>query len=76
MKFLAVVSPSPIYHGLSTRKKSWEEMFTLVNMKSCGCRNVIKHKEIKNGEKYIALEIYLKLDCLDKREFCQRCRCS
>ena len=27
-----------------------------------------RHKEIKNGEQYVALEIYLKLDCLDKRE--------
>ena len=37
-------------------------------MTSFGRRNVKKHTEIKNSEKYIALEIYLKLGCMDNRE--------
>ena len=48
-----------------------EEKFTLgeftpVNMKICGRRNVRKHREIKNGEKYITLGISLKFGGLDK----------
>ena len=35
-------------------------------MKNCGRRNVRKHREIKNGEKYITLDIYLKFGSLDK----------
>ena len=53
MKLLAVVTPSSIYHGCSTRKTLWKEKFTVeekftlgefidVNMKCCGCRNVSK----------------------------------
>ena len=38
-----------------------------MNMTSCGRRNVSKHRDIKNGEKYIILDISSKLDCLDKR---------
>ena len=30
---------------------------------------VRKHREIKNGDKYIILDIYHKIDCLEKREF-------
>ena len=37
-----------------------------MNMKNCGCRNVWKHLEIKNGYKYINLDIYLKFGSLDK----------
>ena len=40
MKFLIVVTPPSIYHGCSTRKRFWEEKFTVkkdlfqsVNMK-------------------------------------------
>ena len=40
--------------------------FTLVNMKICGRRNVSKHREINNGEKYITLGIPLNFDSLDK----------
>ena len=39
-----------------------------MNMRSCAHHNVRKHKEIKNGEQYIALEIYLQIDWLEKRE--------
>ena len=67
MKFLAVATPPPdIYHGWSTWKTLWEYKFAPVNMESFGRHNNRKHREIKNGEQYITLEIYLKLDCLDK----------
>ena len=69
MKLLAVVTPpTAIYHGCFTRKKFWEDKFTPVNMKSCGRRNVRKHRKIKNGEKYIRLDISYQIYCLDKRE--------
>ena len=55
-----VVTPLFSYHGFSTWKTFWEGKFTPVNMKNCGRRNVSKHSEIKNGEKYITLEILLK----------------
>ena len=44
----------------------WQENFTLVNMKNCGRRNVRKHREIKNGERYIILDISLRFCSLDK----------
>ena len=47
-------------------EKVWEENFTLVNMEMFGRRNVRKHREIKNGEQYIPLDIYLKSGNLDK----------
>ena len=75
MKFLEVVTPPYIYHGFSNQKKLWEDKFTALNMKSCGCCNVRRNKEIKNGEKYIALDIYLQLECLYKREVTVR-ECS
>ena len=40
--------------------------FTLVNMKCYGHRNVRKHREIKNGGKYITLDISLEFGSLDK----------
>ena len=68
MKFLAVLTPSPaMYHGWSTHKTLWEENFALVNMISCGRENFRKHRYINNGEKYIILDIYFKIDCLDNR---------
>ena len=73
MKLLAVVTPTSIYHGCSTRKTFWEERFTgaeklflAVNMKNCGHRNVMKHKDIKGSYKYVTLDISLKFDSLDK----------
>ena len=69
MKLLAVVKPPPdIYHGCSTQKTLWEEEFSLVNMTSCGRRNVRKQRDTKNGEQYIILEIYFNFYCMDKRE--------
>ena len=35
-------------------------------MKNCGRRNVRKHKEIKDSDKYITLDISSKFDSLDK----------
>ena len=70
MKLITVVTPPPdICNGCYTWKKFWEVNFTPVNVTSCGRRNVMKHREIKEGEQYTDLEIYLKLDCMDKMEF-------
>ena len=72
MKFLAVVTPPSIYHGCSTRKTLWEEKFTgkenlflAVDKKHCGRRNVRKHKDIKDSDKYVTLDISSKFDSLD-----------
>ena len=75
MKFLEVVTPPYIYHGFSNQNNLWEYKFTPLNMKSCGCCNVRRNKEIKNGEMHIALDIYLQLECLDNREVTVR-ECS
>ena len=37
-----------------------------MNMKNGGSHNVRKHREIKNGEKYITLDTSLKFGSLDK----------
>ena len=71
MNLPAVVTPPPIYHGCSTRKKFWEEKFTPgefthINMKNFGCHNVRKQRDIKNGEKYTTLFISLKFGSMDK----------
>ena len=76
MKLLAVVTPLSIYHGWSTWKTFWEEKFTseenftlgefkAVNMKNCDRKNIQKHREIKGGDKYVALEILLKFGSMD-----------
>ena len=71
MKLLAfVISPS-IYHGCSTSKMFWEGKFTLgefaaVNTKTFGGCNIRKHREIKSSDNYVALDISLKFDILDK----------
>ena len=70
MKLLAIVTPPYIYHGLSTWKTFWEEKFTLgeftpVNMKNGGYHNVRKHRDIKDSNKYITLDISLKFGILD-----------
>ena len=41
-------------------------MFSAVNTKNCGRRNVIKHREIKDSDKYVTLYILLKFVSLDK----------
>ena len=41
-------------------------MFSAVNMKNDGRRNVRKHKEIKGSDKYVTLDISLNFDSLDK----------
>ena len=73
MKLLSVVTPLYIYHGCSTRKTFWEEKFTGeekffsdVNMKNCDRRNVRKHREIKGSDKYVTLDMSLKIDSLEK----------
>ena len=70
MNLLAVITPPSIYHGCSTQKMFWEEKFTLaefkaVNMKICGRCNVRKHRDIKGSDKYVTLDISLKLGSLE-----------
>ena len=36
-----------------------------MSMKNCGSRNVRKHREIKNGAKYITFDISLKFGILE-----------
>ena len=43
-----------------------EKLFSDVNMKKCGRRNVRKQREIKGSDKYVILDISLKFDSLDK----------
>ena len=80
MNFLVVVTPPSIYHGCSTRKTFWEEKFTVnkqdsfvsVNMRNCGQRNVRKHREIKDSDERVTLnmneilKISEKFDDLEK----------
>ena len=66
VNLLAVVTPLSVYHSWSARNKIWQENFTTLNMKNCDRYNVRKHKEIKNGEKYITLDISLGFGSLDK----------
>ena len=71
MKLLAVVTPTYIYHGFSTRKTFWEGNFTgegkftlgefsSVNIKIYGRINVRKHREINGSDKYATLYMPLK----------------
>ena len=53
----------------------WEENFTgnkylflSVNMKNCGRRKVRKHKEIKDSDKIVTLDISAKFDSLNNME--------
>ena len=75
MKFLVVGTPPSIYHGCSTQKMFWEEKFTgkqdlfqSVNMENCCRRKVWKHKEIKDSDKCVTLNISVKFDSLNKTE--------
>ena len=82
MKFLVVVAPPSIYHGCSTWKTFWEGKFTgknqhlfvSVNMRNCGQHNVRKHREIKDSDERVTLnmneilKISEKFDDLDKME--------
>ena len=76
-KLLEVTTPQYIYHGCFTRKKLWEEKFTVdknrtlgditfMNMKNCGCRNFRRHRDIKVSERYVILDVLLKFDSLEK----------
>ena len=66
MKLLSVVAPPSIYHGCSTRKDFLEEKFAPVNMRNSGHHNLGENREIKDGEKYIILDIYLNFGSLNK----------
>ena len=65
MKLLQVITPSSVYHVCSTRKTFREEKFTPVNIKDCICQNVRKHRDTKDGEKCITLEISLVFGNMD-----------
>ena len=63
MNFQEVVTPPPaICNGFSTQKAFWEEKFTPLNVPIFGRCNVMNHRDIKNGEQYIILDISSKLD--------------
>ena len=71
MNIIAVVTPPSIYHGCFTWKTLWEIKFTVgefaaVSMKNCRRRNVWKHIDIKNSDKYVTLYIALKFGSLNK----------
>ena len=74
MKLLVVVTPPSIYHGCSTQKTFWEEnfigkkqdLFESVNMRNCGQRNVRKHKEIKDSDERVTLNMYEILNISEK----------
>ena len=82
MKFLVVVAPPSIYHGCSTQKTFWEEkfkgkkqdLFVSVSMRNCGQHNVSKHREIKDSDERVTLnmneilKISVEFDNLDKME--------
>ena len=75
MKFLVVVTRPSIYHGCSTRKTFWEEkfkgkkdLFQSLNMKNYGRRKVSKHKEIKNSDKIVTMNVSAKFDSMNKME--------
>ena len=82
MKFLVFVAPPSIYHGCSTRKIFREEKFTgtnqdlfvSVNMRNYGQSNVRKHRETKDSDECVTLnmndilKISEKFDNLDNME--------
>ena len=65
MKFLVVVTPPSIYHDCSTRNTFYEEKFTgkkqdcfdSVNMRNCCQRKVRKHREIKDSDERVTLNM-------------------
>ena len=76
MKFLVVVTPPSIYHGCSTWKTFWEEKFTgykqdlfeSMKMRNCGQKNVRKHKDIKDSDERVTLNMYEILNISEKFE--------
>ena len=65
MNLLSFLTLPSIYHYCSTRKMFWEGNFKPVNMKHFGHRNVRKHRNIKEGEKYTTLGISLDYGSLE-----------
>ena len=59
-----MVSPllKPFWEGNFTGE---EKLFSDVNMKNCGRRNVRKHKEIKGSDKCVTFEISSNFDSLN-----------
>ena len=72
MNLISVLTPPSIYHGCSNRKDFWEgkctgeeKLFSALNMKNCGCRNVRIHKEVKGSDRYVTLDISLMFDSME-----------
>ena len=42
-----------------------EKLFSAVKIKNCGCCNDRKHRDIKGSDKYVTLDISLKIDNLE-----------
>ena len=65
MKFLVVVALPSIYHGCSTQETFWEEKFTgkkqdlfvSVKMRNCGQGSIRKHREIKDSDDCVTLNM-------------------
>ena len=68
MKILSVVTPPSIYYNCYTQKIFWEGNFTPMNIKNGGRYNVRRHRDIRDGDNYINLEIYLCFGSMDKME--------
>ena len=66
MNLPSVVTPPSICHDCSTHKTFWKENFTLANMKYCGIKNVRKHRDIKDGNKYTTFDTSLNIGSLEK----------
>ena len=66
MNLLGVVTALSVYRSWSARKTFWEGKFAPVNMKHFGHHNVRKHRDIKNGEKSITLDISFNFGSLYK----------
>ena len=71
MNLIAIVTPPSIYHGCSSKKTFWEEIFTLgeftpVNKNIYGRQNVNKNIYIRDSVKYITLDTLLEFVSMDK----------
>ena len=72
MNLLVVVTQPSIYHGCSTQKTLWEEIFTgkedvflSMKMNNYGRRKIRKHKEIKESDKSLTLDISSNFDSMN-----------
>ena len=75
-KLLSVLTPLSIYNDCSTCKTFGEDTFTseekftpgeftAANTRNCGHHNVRKHREVKDSNNYITLDISLKFGIME-----------